>query len=284
MKKIYSILLLVFLIRITAQDISFNKLYGNSDPNNYYLGHYPVSGSDGLNIKWHGGIKLTTGEVFGALQILGNGNVGIGTESPVQKLDVNGNLLLRNNSNYGGAGSFIHFTSFTDSSNGPKIRSSLEYASGQESRSSLILSSYYNEYKDELTLINGNVGVRNLNPQFNLDVTGTGAFSGNVKIGAKLEAKEIKVTTTPTADFVFEEDYKLPKLEDVETHIKAKKHLPEIASAKDMNRNGVNIGEFQIQLLKKIEELTLYSIEQNKQLKKQSLQIEILQEKIIQKN
>lgn len=90
--------------------------------------------------------------------------------------------------------------------------------------------------------------------------------SNNALLQGKLEAKEVKVTTTPTADFVFEENYDLPKLEEVERHIKEKKHLPEIASAKEMEKEGVNIGEFQIRLLQKIEELTLYIIEQNKRI------------------
>lgn len=46
--------------------------------------------------------------------------------------------------------------------------------------------------------------------------------NGNALLNGKFEAKEIKVTLGPTADFVFEEDYQLPKLEDVETHIKEK--------------------------------------------------------------
>lgn len=91
--------------------------------------------------------------------------------------------------------------------------------------------------------------------------------NGNVLLNGKLEAKEIKVTTTPTADFVFEEDYKIPSLETVEVFIKLYKHLPEIASAEEMEKNGVNIGEFQIKLLQKIEELTLYTIRQEKKLK-----------------
>ncbi|WP_426475645.1 hypothetical protein [Chryseobacterium balustinum] len=53
----------------------------------------------------------------------------------------------------------------------------------------------------------------------------------------------------------------------MEKHIKEKKHLPEIASAKQMEKEGVNVGEFQIKLLQKIEELTLYTIEQNKRIK-----------------
>lgn len=100
--------------------------------------------------------------------------------------------------------------------------------------------------------------------------------AGNMSLQGKFEAKEIKVTLTPTADFVFEESYDLPKLETVEKHIKEKKHLPEIASAKEMEKEGVNVGEFQIKLLQKIEELTLYTIELNKQVKKQAEEIEAL--------
>ncbi|WP_426475644.1 hypothetical protein [Chryseobacterium balustinum] len=127
---------------------------------------------------------------------------------------------------------------------------------------------------------NGNVGIGISKPQYKLDVKGKSSFSDNMKIDAKLEAKEIKVTLTPTADFVFAEDYDLPKLEDVEKHIKEKKHLPEIASAKQMEKEGVNVGEFQIKLLQKIEELTLYTIEQNKELKKQANEIEKLKNEL----
>jgi len=108
--------------------------------------------------------------------------------------------------------------------------------------------------------------------------------AGNIAVKGKLEAREIKVTQSPTADFVFAEDYNLPKLEDVEKHIKENKHLPEIASAKEMEKDGVNVGEFQIKLLQKIEELTLYSIEQNKQLQIQSEKIEKLEKVISGKN
>lgn len=101
--------------------------------------------------------------------------------------------------------------------------------------------------------------------------------NGNASLQGKFESKEIKVTLTPTADFVFDKNYNLPTLEDIEKHIKEKKHLPEIASAKVMEKEGVNVGEFQIKLLQKIEELTLYSIEQNKQLKSQSEKLNQLQ-------
>ena len=114
--------------------------------------------------------------------------------------------------------------------------------------------------------IAGNAGIRmftggDANPKFNI------ATFGNASLHGKFEATEIKVTQSPTADFVFEENYGLPELEDVEMYIKNNKHLPEVASAKKMEKEGVNVGEFQIKLLQKIEELTLYSIKQNKKIK-----------------
>lgn len=106
--------------------------------------------------------------------------------------------------------------------------------------------------------------------------------NGNIAASGRLEAKEVKVTQSPTADFVFEDNYYLPNLEEVEKHIKEKKHLPEIASAKEMEKEGVNIGEFQIKLLQKIEELTLYSIEQNKQIKELKKENENLKQESLQ--
>ncbi len=98
----------------------------------------------------------------------------------------------------------------------------------------------------------------------------------------RIEAKSIKVTNTPTADFVFEEEYQLPKLSVVEQFITENKHLPEIQSAKDMTENGVIIEEFQIKLLQKIEELTLYTITQQKRLDSQQSVIENLQSEVKQ--
>ena len=107
--------------------------------------------------------------------------------------------------------------------------------------------------------------------------TGKVTFKNNISVNGKIESTEIKVTTSPTADFVFEEDYDLPTLKSIEKHIKEKRHLPEIASAKEMEKNGVNVGYFQIQLLQKIEELTLYTIEQEKKLKTQEDKINALE-------
>ncbi|MGU3374166.1 cell wall anchor protein [Chryseobacterium sp. M5A1_1a] len=104
-----------------------------------------------------------------------------------------------------------------------------------------------------------------------------------VKDGIK--AEKIKVENPSTngwADYVFKKDYKLRSLEEVEKHISEKGHLPNIPSAKEVEKDGINLGEMDAKLLEKIEELTLYSIEQNKQLKSQSEEIKELREQVQQ--
>jgi hypothetical protein len=67
-----------------------NKVYGNHDSANYYMGHYPVIDSDGLDIHWYGGVRL--GDRSGTVLQVSNGNVGIGTIIPDSKLTVNGTI------------------------------------------------------------------------------------------------------------------------------------------------------------------------------------------------
>ena len=115
-------------------------------------------------------------------------------------------------------------------------------------------------------LTNGNVGIGTTNPNYKLDVNGT------------IRANEIIVNTTG-ADFVFAEDYQLRPLSEVKAFIQENKHLPEIKSAQEMQENGVGINELQTQLLQKIEELTLYIIQQEERIKQQDLRIKALEQK-----
>jgi hypothetical protein len=111
-------------------------------------------------------------------------------------------------------------------------------------------------------LANGNVGIGTIHPGYLLDVFGT------------IRAKEVKVDLLGQADFVFNPDYKLKTLAEVEQYIKTNSHLPEIPSATETAQNGLSLGEMQNKLLQKIEELTIYSIEQNKKLQAQDQKLQ----------
>lgn len=104
-------------------------------------------------------------------------------------------------------------------------------------------------------LASGNVGIGYSNPQNKLDV------NGNV------HAKEVKVDLQGWPDYVFKKDYKLSGLDEVEKHIEEKGHLPNIPSAENVMKDGVKLGEMNAKLLEKIEELTLYVIQLNKDFK-----------------
>lgn len=112
-----------------------------------------------------------------------------------------------------------------------------------------------------------------------IKANGSAYFAGNMGLGTaingdyrlsvngKIRAKEVIVEAN-WSDFVFEEDYNLKSLKEVEEFINENKHLPDVPSEKEIIENGVNVGEIQSTLLQKIEELTLYMIEQNKRIEK----------------
>lgn len=83
--------------------------------------------------------------------------------------------------------------------------------------------------------------------------------------------EKVRVATNGTpfwADFVFEPTFKLKSLKEVESFIKENKHLPDVPSISDVTKNGIDLAETQAILLQKIEELTLYIIQQDKEINK----------------
>ncbi len=81
-------------------------------------------------------------------------------------------------------------------------------------------------------------------------------------------------------DYVFEPDYKLASLPEIEAFTKANKHLPEVPSATEIEKGGLDLAQMNLTLLKKVEELTLHAIAQNKQLEAQAAQIQAQNERL----
>jgi hypothetical protein len=110
----------------------------------------------------------------------------------------------------------------------------------------------------------GNVGINTSNPQYTLDVAGD------------VRANSFYSNSGTYADFVFKPGYKLEPLSDVEASIKKDGHLPGIPSEAEAKAHGINLAQMQVDLLQKIEELTLHQIDEEKRLNEQSKDIEQL--------
>ncbi len=102
---------------------------------------------------------------------------------------------------------------------------------------------------------------------------GTTTPDEKLAVNGKIHAKEVRVDLTGWSDFVFEKKYKLPTLEEVEQHIKEKGHLQNIPPATEAIENGILLGDMNAKLLQKIEELTLYAIDQEKKIETQENQL-----------
>ncbi|MFH6983760.1 hypothetical protein [Marinoscillum luteum] len=112
------------------------------------------------------------------------------------------------------------------------------------------------------------IGTTNPDPNFKLSVNGS------------IRSKEVKVEAN-WSDFVFYDNYELRTLEEVEKHIAENGHLPEIPSEAEVTENGINLGEMNAKLLQKIEEITLYMIDINKQVQQLTLENQELKEKVL---
>ncbi|MFC5282642.1 hypothetical protein [Pedobacter alpinus] len=91
-------------------------------------------------------------------------------------------------------------------------------------------------------------------------------IDGALAVKGQIRTSEVKVDTGPWPDYVFDNDYQLLSLNEIENYIKVNKHLPEIPSAKQIETEGLNLGEMNSLLLKKVEELTLHLIEMKKEI------------------
>ncbi len=199
-------------------------------------------------------IVFDTNDGTERMKILSTGRVGIGTSSPKTKLEVDGDISM----------SRSHRLTFLTATGGNE-RAFIGSTNGQNGDYNGLIFGTGSGNEQMRIKSDGNVGIGTTDPgNYKLAVNGT------------IRAKEIKVETG-WADFVFEEDYLLRSLNEVEQYIKEHKHLPDVPSAKEVEENGVQLGEISSKLLQKIEELTLYVIAQDKRIETLEAEKEDLQ-------
>jgi hypothetical protein len=190
-----------------------------------------------------------------------NGNVGIGTPLPQGKLDIQtpwGDwLFLRQQRNVEGGGGFHLHNPWgnSDQPQGDPARNRLEIAyktsTGEDLWGQFVIHGP-----------TGNVGIGTVDPQAKLDV------NGDIKL---------KDWTLSVPDYVFDPAYNLRTLDDLRRYIDRHKHLPDLPSAQQVGEAGVNLGEFCMTLLKKIEELSLYVLQQHEIIQAQNERLATLE-------
>ena len=193
------------------------------------------------------------------LKVTNVGNVGIGTANPTKKLEVNGSI------GWGTTGAALN----NDQGASIELRGYgkpyIDFSNNE-----------FSDYDARLILTNnileivGNVGI------------GTDDTHGyKLAIAGNVVAEEMVVKLkNDWPDYVFNNSYRKPDLGKLEKFIKKNGHLPNIPTTEEVSSNGIDIGEMQTKLLEKIEELTLYIIEQDKKIEKLESDFEFLKKKV----
>jgi hypothetical protein len=276
--------------------ISGKAQFGFSNTNNLTVedNFIDYSGIENLQINTNSGVDVTFGswtkkvdvDVIG--KVLAH-KVGIGTDDPKELLQVGDgwsfhsggtkfigrNIHWDNGVNYymglAGAASkmsfnehSIGFSFYTDSDVSDGAIATTHHQSLIIAADQSILVNYEGDDTPDATL---SVKRTNNAKSYFLVEDENGGDKFKVASNGITYAKELKITADYNfPDYVFDKDYKLKSLTEVETFIKKNGHLPNIPSAAEVDENGVGVGELQIKLLEKVEELTLYLLEQQKEI------------------
>jgi hypothetical protein len=209
-----------------------------------------------------------SGTQTGKMFMGSNGNMGIGTTSPQALFSLGGGtggkkLLVYDGGTTAGVQAGFGVDMSTSARELSIFHSTSDGANGDISFGKRLENS--GAYTEAMRITGtGKVGIGTVN-------TNDAGYKLFVETG--IRTRKVKVDQSTWADYVFQTNYRLRPLSEVEQYIKQYHHLPEVPSADEVAKEGLNLGDNQAMLLKKIEELTLYVIEQNK--KMQALEAEV---------
>ena len=191
--------------------------------------------------------------------------LGIGTTAPITNMQIGNLWTFQNETSFNSMGRNTYFNGLGDD----RIQSGAASKITFKSTGDILLQTTTSDAAgtplrwNTVTIANnGYVGIgTTAAPKAMLDV------NGDTQISGMLCAKEIKVQLAPCwPDYVFSKDYNLMPLQELEQFVNKNQHLPNVPTATSVAENGVNVGEMNAILLQKLEEMTLYILQQNKKL------------------
>lgn len=175
-------------------------------------------------------------------QVLKNGNIGINTATPQYPLDVNGTTRLQ------GA---VRLSGLTEDS----------------TKANVLVSD-----------VNGNLYYRSAS-----SLAADDLIRSSLAVNSPITARKLTLSgETNWPDYVFDSTYRLRPLSAVAAYLQKEHHLPDIPAAAEIQKQGLDVGANQAALLKKIEELTLYNIDQAKKLEEQNKRMQTLDQQLIE--
>jgi len=259
---------------------SFEMVDNNSGAN----WKFKATNAGGFKVRDHAFgmdvIQVEPNSAVNAMYVGSNGLIGFGTNAPSDlhgfgtKVDVYGDIMMRDGN------AFMQIENTLAGSNcGIVLSEEGAYTSwiwySGSSDHLIINADPGGGFRKDLVVKNdGRVCIN----------TATAATGYALSVNGKAVCTEILVDALADwPDYVFGEDYQMMSLQELENNINKNKHLPGIPSAAEVEDNGILLGDMQSKLLEKVEELTLYTIEQDKQIRALQMEVESLKNSNIKK-
>ncbi len=252
----------------------YNLILGGNAGNGN-LGSYNVFLGNQTGVVNKGANNVFTGFKSGNRNLLGDNNVFQGTSSGFNNTDGDSNVFLGYNTGYNN----------TTGNTNVFLGNNAGYSNGSGSNNVFLGNNagYFETASERLYVDNSNTTTPLIYGKF--DDNQVGINTTNIPSGfafavkGKVITEEVNVAIQGSGvwpDYVFKDNYNLPTLQEVENQIKEKGHLKDIPSEKEVVQNGIYLGDMNAKLLQKVEELTLYLIQQNKDIEELKAKVKVL--------
>ena len=280
---------------VTGYPTSAAYIRGNSNQSSATTPDYTWWNNDQTGLFHPAGdvIGFTTGGTE-KMRVHSNGNVGVGTTNPLFKMHVNNGGLMISGTTPGDGGPQLLFSD--DATNYPQGRWAIEYLTADASRPSMGGLHFWKPFPDaggagNYTLFlkdDGKIGMGVTDDNSHGSFCASALPNGyRLYVNGGILTTKVKVAnycSTSWADYVFADDYQLKPLSEVESYIKENNHLPNIPSAEELEEKGLDLAEMASMQMEKIEELTLYMIQLEKDMQQLKADNAALKAKLAEKH